>query len=160
MVSVRPMFPIHGERVRHVLLAAAFVVTAAMGALAATVFTDAASTPRVAAPPAGAHVGLYVQIQSSQAAAPQSAVRHLFLQTVVVDSGRDAVPAPAVQDFTVRAADGRTWPVGAAAAFSTGALQPGEQRGMSLFADLPASASGLRLVMQNHGQTVSVPLVW
>lgn len=160
MVSVRPMFPIHGERARHALLAAAFVVTAAMGAFAATVFADAASRPQVAAPPAGAHVALYVQIQSSQTTAPPSAVRRLSLQTVLVDSGRDVAPAPAVQDFTVRAADGRTWPVSAAAALSTDALQPGEQRALNLVADLPASASGLRLVMQDRGQIVSVPLVW
>jgi hypothetical protein len=140
------------------VLAIGFAVTAAIGALAATLFADVASAPPVAVPPAGTHVALYVQVQSWHDAA-QPAVHRLYLQTVLVNSGRDSAPAPDVQDFTVRGADGRVWQVTPAAAFSTGALQPGEQRGLNLFVDLPASASQLRLVMLHHGQTQSIPLV-
>jgi len=159
MVTVGTTFPIHRDRARHILLAIGFAVTAAMGALAATLFADVASAPQVAVPPAGSHVALYVQVQSWHDAA-QPAVRRLYLQTVLVNSGRDGAPAPDVRDFTVRAADGRVWPVSpAASAFSTEALQPGEERGLNMVVDLPVTASQLRLVMVHHGQTESVPLV-
>lgn len=159
MVGVGTMFPIHGARARRVALALSFVVTAAIGALGGTLFAQATSTSTVAAPPAGAHIALYVQVQSWQAA-PQAADRRLSLETVLVNGGRDTASAPAVRDFSVRAADGRVWsPSPAGPAFSTLPLQPGEQRGLDMFVDLPASASGLTLVMRGVGQSESVPLV-
>jgi hypothetical protein len=161
MVSVGTMFPIHSSRARHMVLAFGFAVTAALGAVSATLFAQAGSAPQAAAPPAGAHLALYVQIQSWHEAPQQpSAVRRLYLQTALVNSSRDSAAVPGVQDFTVRAADGRIWHVTPAGApFSTLALQPGEQRGLSMFVDLPASASQLRLVMLHHGQADSIPLV-
>ena len=170
MVSVGTTFPIHGARARYALLACGFAATAAMGALAATLLAQVAPASQAATPPAGTHVALYVQIQSSHPAATAGALdeqagqtaaaNRLYLQTVLVNSGRDAAPAPRMQDFTVRAADGRVWPVSVAASdFSTRALQPGEQRGLNMYVDLPASASQLRLVMRHLGQVQSIPLV-
>src|SRR5215471_5833244 len=159
MVGAGTLFPIRGARARQALLAFGFAITAALGALAATLFTQATSSPQVAAPAASAHAELSVQIQSWHAA-PRSADRRLYLQTVLVSGSRDAAPAPAVQDFTVRAADGRVWSVSPAGSpFPTAALQPGEQRGLNMFVDLPASASQLRLVMRYRGQVESVGLV-
>jgi hypothetical protein len=159
MVGAGTLFPIRGARARNMLLALSFAVTAALGALAAMLFAQVTSSPQVAAPPASAHTALYVQIQSWHIA-PQPADRRLYLQTVLVSGSRDSAPAPAVQDFTVRAADGRVWSVSpAGSSFPTAALQPGEQRGLNMFVDLPASASQLRLVMLYRGQVESVSLV-
>jgi len=159
MVGAGTLFPIRGARARQMLLAFSFAITAALGALAATLFAQATSSPQVAAPPASAHTALYVQIQSWHAA-PQSTDRRLYLQTVLVSGSHDTAPAPAVQDFTVRSADGRAWSVSPAGSpFPTAALQPGEQRGLNMFVDLPASASQLRLVMRYRGQVESVGLV-
>ena len=159
MVGVGTMFPIHGVRVRQMVLMLGFVVTAALGALGGTLFAHAPSLPRVAAAPARAHMALYVQIQTWQAGS-QSTDRRLSLQAVVVNESGGTAPAPAVQDFTVRDAGGRTWSVSpAGSAFSTVALQPGEQRGLDMIVDLPASASQLRLVMLHGGQVDSIPLV-
>jgi len=141
------------------LLAFSFAITAALGALAATLFAQATSSPQVAAPPASAHTALYVQIQSWHAA-PRPTDRRLYLQTVLVSGSRDTAPAPAVQDFTVRAADGRVWSVSPTRPpFPSAELQAGEQRGLNMFVDLPMSASQLRLVMLYRGQVESVRLV-
>jgi hypothetical protein len=159
MVGAGTLFPIRGARARQMLLAFSFAITAALGAVGATLFAQVTSTSQAAAPPASAHAVLYVQIQSWHAA-PLSTDRRLYLQTVLVSGSRDTVPAPAVRDFTVRAADGRVWSVSPAGSpFPTTALQPGEQRGLNMYVDLPASASQLRLVMLYHGQVESVGLV-
>jgi hypothetical protein len=159
MVGVGAMFTIHGARARRAGLAMSFAVTAALGALAGTVFAQATSAPAVATLPAGAHMALYVQIQSWDAAA-SATDRRLYLQTVVVNGSRDTASAPAAQDFSVRAADGRVWSVSPAGpAFPTLSLQPGEQRDLDMLAVLPASASRLRLVLRSAGQVRSIPLV-
>lgn len=159
MVGAGTLLPIRGARARQMLLAFSFAMSAALGALAATLFAQATSSPQVALPPASAHMALYVQIQSWHAA-PRPTDRRLYLQTVLVSGGRDTAPAPAVQDFTVRAADGRVWSVSPAGSpFPTAALQPGELRGLNMFVDLPASASQLRLVMRYRGQVESASLV-
>ena len=159
MVGAGTLFPIRGARARRTLLAFSFAITAALGALAATLFAQASSSPQAAAPPASAHTALYVQIQSWHAA-PRPGDRRLYLQTVLVNGSRDTAPAPAVQDFTVRAANGRVWSVSPAGSpFPTAELQAGEQRGLNMFVDLPVSASQLRLVMLHRGQVESVSLV-
>lgn len=160
MVTVGTPFPIHSPRARRTALAFGFVIAAALGALSALLFAAAAApASQVATAPAGTRVALYVQTQSWYDSA-QPAARRLYLETLLVNTGRGSAAAPAVQDFTVRAADGRTWHVSPATSdVPTSALRPGEQRGLDMFVDLPAPASQLQLVMLYNGQIESVPLL-
>jgi hypothetical protein len=88
--------------------------------------------------------------------------RRLFLETVVSNLGRDSASV-APQTFAVRASDGRSWPLRPSTAVGSqppaATLQPGEQRSLNLFADLPAGAQGLQLTWTHHGQSESVPVL-
>ena len=84
MVSVETTIPIHGARVRRMVLVFGFAVAAALGALSATIFAESGvQAPPVAAPAAGAHMALYVQTQSwaggAQAASTVSSVRRAVI---------------------------------------------------------------------------------
>jgi hypothetical protein len=119
---------------------------------------------------AGTQPALYVQTTTWTAAgatatgsdAPAPGTRRLFLETVVNNFGRDSASV-APRTFAVRASDGRSWPLTPSTAVGSqppaAALQPGEQRSLNLFADLPAGAQGLRLTWTHRGQSDSVPVL-
>jgi hypothetical protein len=101
---------------------------------------------------------LYVLTTVWGAGATQDTQR-LHQEAVVVNTGKDAMAAPAPGGFAVRTADGRQWPLTEAAAYGAsqdGAMRPGEQRNIDLFTDVPAGTPSLWLTMAGSGQGTSV----
>ena len=58
----------------------------------------------------------------------------------------------------MRSPGGRTWPLNQPAAFASGTLQPGQQRSLDLFFDMPDSLSASELAWAHDGQSQSLSI--
>jgi hypothetical protein len=168
MADVKPLI---GVRARPGIMVIGLVASVMVGALLGQLAgLAAASLQAPGSPAAGTQPALYVQTTTWTAPgaaatgsdATATGTRRLFLETLVVNVGRDSASV-APQTFAVRAPDGRSWPLAPSSAAGSqppvATLRPGEQRSVDLFADVPAGVTALQLTWTHQGQSDSVPVL-
>lgn len=106
--------------------------------------------------PAGLPAGFQMPA-SMMPGMPDHGAHRLYLEAVLSDIGQaDASFGP--QEFSVRARDGRTWPLNQPASFTPGSLRPGQQRSLDLLFDMPESVSDVVLTWTHGGELQSISI--